>query len=265
MDSIPNLTRTDPHDVPIARADEALALIYDHITRSDEQPSQRKYDVEPHLSDPQIPVSTSRPSISRDRRALSGPIGFLLAVSISVAAIASLSFYRDATKSIIVRWVSQLISIPSKLLEKPEPPEQPNPSTVRTAAAESAPPQPATLAQTTPQDAATTAAPVPPELAQSLQAILRDLANIEQGIEKLSTSQAQMARDNTQIAEQLKAIQEQMASATAKASGNDLRSKTSAPPVRPIVTSTSKPVQTPQSLQGTMRRQLPSQLRAQKP
>jgi hypothetical protein len=265
MDSTPNLKRTDPYDVLTARADEALALIYDHITRADEQPSQRKHDAEPHLSDPQIPVDTSRPSISRDRRALSVPIGFLLAAFISVAVIASLSFYRDATKSIIFRWVLQLIPMSSKLLEKPGLLEQPSPSTVQTAAAESAAPQPATLAQTTPQDAATTAAPVPPQLAQSLQAILRDLANVEQGIEQLKTSQAQMARDNAQMAEQFKAGQEQMASAIAKASGHDLLPKTSAPPARPIVTSTSKPVQTPQSLQGTMRPQAASQPRAQKP
>ena len=89
-----------------------------------------------------------------------------------------------------------------------------------------------------------------------LQTMARDLANVEQGIEQLKTSQQQMAsdnakaieqlktsqehmaRDNAKAAEQLKASQEQIARFIAKASEQNLRPKTSAPPPRPIANPT---------------------------
>jgi hypothetical protein len=265
MDSTPNLKQNDPHDVLTAREDEALEQIYEQITRAEKQLSQRKHDTEPHFSDPQLPIDTLRPSLSRNRRALGGHNGLLLAAFIFVAVTASLWFYRDAANSIIVQWVPQLISISSKLLEKSGLPERPSPSTVRAAAAESTPPQPAPLPQTTPQDVATTTAPLPPEVAQLLQAMSRDLSNVKEGIEQLKTSQAQLARDNAQIVEQVKASQEQLANEIAKVSAHDLRPKTPAPPTRTIATSTSKPVQTPPLPQSTTRPQAPSQLRAPKP
>jgi hypothetical protein len=87
----------------------------------------------------------------------------------------------------------QLVPTSSQLLEKPGLPAQPSPPSIQAVAAEPAPPQPTPLAQTAPQDVAPTAAPVPPELAQLLQTIMRDLANVEQEIELLKTSQAQIA------------------------------------------------------------------------
>jgi septal ring factor EnvC (AmiA/AmiB activator) len=47
-----------------------------------------------------------------------------------------------------------------------------------------------------------------PDLAQSIQMITRELANVEQGIDQLKTGQAQMVRDNAELAERLKATQE---------------------------------------------------------
>jgi chromosome segregation ATPase len=47
-----------------------------------------------------------------------------------------------------------------------------------------------------------------PDLAQSIQMITRELANMEQGIDQLKTGQAQMVRDNAELAEHLKATQE---------------------------------------------------------
>jgi hypothetical protein len=66
-------------------------------------------------------------------------------------------------------------------------------------------------AQATPQRAAPvaqTAAPIAPDLAQSIQKIARELENVEQGIDQLKTGQAQMAHDNGELAEHLKAAQE---------------------------------------------------------
>ena len=56
----------------------------------------------------------------------------------------------------------------------------------------------------------------------------RDLANVQQGIEQLKTSQEEMARENARTAEQLKASQEQMARVIANASEQNLRRRTSA-------------------------------------
>jgi len=105
--------------------------------------------------------------------------------------------------------------------------------------------------------AAQTASPqaVSPELAQLLQTMARNLANVEQQIEQLKASQEQMASDNAKTVERLKASQEQMARLVAKASEQNLRPKTSAPPPRPIATATRKPVPTLPSQQARERAQ----------
>ena len=127
-------------------------------------------------------------------------------------------------------------------------------------AAQTASPQAAPPAQTASQDAAPAAAPVPPELALSLRTMARDLANVEQGLEQLKASQQQMASDNAKAVEQLKASHEQMTRLIAKASEQNLRSRTSAPPPRPIATPTRKPVPTLPSQPTRQRAQVPIQL-----
>jgi chromosome segregation ATPase len=101
---------------------------------------------------------------------------------------------------------------------------------------------------------------VSPELAQLLQTMARDLANVQQQLEQLKASQEQMASDNAKTVEQLKASQEQMTRLVAKASEQNLRPKTSAPPPRPIATATRKPVPTLPSQQARERAQAPIQL-----
>jgi hypothetical protein len=83
---------------------------------------------------------------------------------------------------------------------------------------------------------------VSPEPAQVLQTMARDLASVEQQIE------------------QLKASQEQMTRLIAKASEQNLRPKTSAPPPRPIATPTRRPVPTLPSQQARERAQAPTRL-----
>jgi hypothetical protein len=108
----------------------------------------------------------------------------------------------------ISRWAPQLISASSLPLKKPELAAQPSPPTVQVAAADAALPQLPPPAQTAPQDVAPAAGPIPPELTQLLQTMARDLANVQQGIEQLKTSQEELARENARTAEQLKASQE---------------------------------------------------------
>jgi hypothetical protein len=52
------------------------------------------------------------------------------------------------------------------------------------------------------------APPMAPELAQQIQTIARELANVEQGIDQLKTEQSQMVRDTAELAKYLKATQE---------------------------------------------------------
>ena len=58
-------------------------------------------------------------------------------------------------------------------------------------------------AETTP-----VAAPMATDLAPQIQMIVREFANLQQGIEQLKAGQSQMARDNSELAERLKASQD---------------------------------------------------------
>jgi len=142
----------------------------------------------------------------------------------------------------IARWAPQRVATSSPPLENPGLAAQPSPPTVQAAEANTAPSQPALLAQTVPEDVAPTATPPSPELTQVLQSMARDLATLGQEIEQLKAGQEQMARDNANTAEQLKASREQMARVLAKASEQNLRPKMSAP--RPTAATTRKPVPT---------------------
>jgi len=71
--------------------------------------------------------------------------------------------------------------------------------------------QPSVQTQTAAQGAGPTTAPIAPELTQWGQTMARELANLEQGIEQLKTSQAQLARDNADLAGRLKETQEEIA------------------------------------------------------
>jgi hypothetical protein len=251
MESTPNPTQTNPREVLVARADEELARAYEQIVRADEelarvdkQLSKLAHDGAPHPA-----AAGNQPLLGG--RAVRGVTGLLLAACIGVAAIAWQSSYGDAARQIIARWAPQLVLTSSLPLEKPELPAQPSVPTlqaaiVQAAAAETAPPQPVSPAQSAPEDVAPGTA-LSPELAQLLGRMARDLAIVGQGIEQLKASQAQIARDNVKIAEQLRATQEQMARVVAKPSEQNLRRQISAPPPRPTAIPARKPVPPPQA------------------
>jgi chemotaxis protein histidine kinase CheA len=271
------------------RADEQLARV-EQVSKLEQDAAPHPSDPPTRINTFHPAVPGDRPSLGG--RAIRGFIGFLFVVCIGVAAFVWLSpFYGDAARQIIARWAPQLVPTSSLTLESPGLPAQPSPPTVQAAAAKTAPPQPAPLAQTAPEDVAPTAAALSPESAQLLQSMARDLATVGQEIEQLKTSQAQMVRDNAELVEQLKtsqaqmvrdnaelaeqlkaaqaqmvrdnaelakqlrASQEQMARSIAKASEQNLRPKTSAPPPRPIATPTRKPVPKPSSPQATAKPQ----------
>jgi len=268
MHSTSDPKQADPDgDVLVASVTEELARAIargpEPLSRVQEQAPKLEPEAVRYSSDQQIPVNTFRPTVPRDRPARRGLIGLLLAACIFVAAFALQSSFGDAVRPIIARWAPQLVTTSSQLLEEPGLSAQQSPPSVQAAAAEPAPQQPAPQAQTTPQDVGPTAAQVPPELPQLLQTMMRDLANVEQEIEQLKTSQEQMARDNAKVAEQVKASQEQMARLMAKA--NEPKPKPPAPPARPIATPTREPAPTLPSPQATAKPQAPPRLQAEKP
>jgi hypothetical protein len=297
MHSTPNPKQTDPRDfLLIAPEDKELSNLAHDAMRYSSAQTRMGSDFSAGSPIPpvdlrfrpaavnNVEVPSDRPSVGR--RAVRAFIRFLWVACLGGAGVAW-QFYGDAAKQIIAKSAPPFALILSPPLENPKLPEQPTPPAVQASATKAAPPQPARLAQTATEGVAPTAAALSPELAQLLQKMERDLATVGQGIEQLKTNQEQMARDNAKAAEQLKASQEQMArviakiseaktsetktsetkASEAKASEQNLRPRISAPPPRPTVTPTRKPVHTlpsPQARsqpqagsrpQATMRRQ----------
>ena len=277
MNSTPEPKAIEPSDVLVALADEQLAHTYGQIMRADEQLARLNEQLAKLEHDaPHHPGAVPGGRPPRDRPALRGLIGLLLAACIFITAFVLNSSYGDAARLIIGRWAPQLILTSTLPLEKPGAPAQPSPSAVQAAAAAESPtPQPTPSAQAVPQDVAQAAAPqdvapaaapVSPELAQLLQTMARDLAHVEQGVEQLKSGQEQMASDNAKAVEQLKASQEQMTRLIAGASEQNLRPKISAPPPRPTATTpTRKPVPTLPSPQATARPRATTRLQAAEP
>jgi hypothetical protein len=174
------------------------------------------------------------PPPSRERPALRGLLGLVLAACIGGAAFAAQTPYGEAARLTIAQWAPSLVSTSSPWLQKSEDSAEPRLPAVQLAAAEATPPQSAPSAQ----DVAPTPAPIPPELTQLLQSMARDIATVEQGIEQLKASQERMAADNARAIEQLKASQEQAARVVAKPSEPDTRAKTTP---RPVAVAARKP------------------------
>ena len=259
MDTTANPKQTDSHHVMVARADEELAHAHEQITRAHEeigrteaQLSELQHDVARQPSDhPQSRMNTFRPAVpsnppSLGRRAVRAFISLALLGCIGVAAMAWQSpSSGDAAKQMIARWAPQLVPTLLLTLESPGLPAQRAPLAVRASAASAAPPQPAPMAQIAPQGVVPPASALSPDTAQLLQSMARDLATVGQRIELLKAS-----------IDQLKAGQQQMSREIAKpfeskASEQNLRPKTSAPPPRPTAASTRKPVATLPSPQAT--------------
>ncbi len=257
MHSTLNPEQTDPSNV-FAHVNEEISRAYEQIALADKQISKLAHDDARQPSDhPQTRVNTLRPAVLSNRpslggRAVRGFTALMLTACICVAAIAWQSSYGNTAKEIIARWAPQLVAS-SQPLENPGPPEQLSPRAVQASAVKADLPQPPT--QTAPEGVAPTVA-LSPESAQLLQSMARDLATEGQEIGQLRASIEQLHAS----VEQLKAGQEQMSRDIAKASEQNLRPKTSAPPPRPIATPTRNPAPTLPSQQARQRRQAPMQL-----
>ena len=276
MNSTPTSKAIESQDALIARADERLARAHEQIARADEELTRvseqvarmereaahpRSAGPDPQSArsagpDPQSPRSAGPGPQSPPRRpALRALVGLPLAAGIVVAALVLQSSYGGGAKLVVARWAPQLVSTPSLPPENPPLPAQPAPSAVQVAAAEAAPPQATSLAQTAPQDAAPTATAGFPDHTQLLQTIVRDLANLEQNIEQLKANQQQIASDNSKAIEELKASQAEIKRVLARVSEQNLP-KTSSPPTQPTPT-LRKPERTLQSPQVRARPRIP--------
>ncbi|MBR0800540.1 hypothetical protein JQ615_34775 [Bradyrhizobium jicamae] len=184
-------------------------------------------------SDPP-PVESGPPSLAPQPRAPSRrPMlrvlaGLSLAAFIVGAALASQSSYGGRAKLVVARWVPQFVSTPSSPPVDPPLPAQPAPSPVQVAAAEVAPAQAPPVAPTATQNAAPTANAALPDQTELLQAIARDLANVQRNIEQLKADQQQSARESSKAIQDLKASQEEIKRALAKVS----EQKTVLPPTQ---------------------------------
>lgn len=219
MNSTPNPEPASPHDLALAALKEAYEQIGRHdgeFAWADEPVRQLKEHTAFHPSDRQKRPTVQSTQSSRKRLAMETLVGLLLAVCVCAAAF-TWHAYGDAVVQIVTQWAPQRVSASWALLVKPGPPAQPNPRNVGELKADAGLPQPAPLAQNTPQGVPLKAAPIAPELAQLLQTIGRDIANLQQRIEQLKTSQEQMARENAKAMEQIKASQEQIARDNANA------------------------------------------------
>jgi hypothetical protein len=264
MNSIPTWKANDPPDATVPRADEQLAHAYGQITRAGEElarVSEQVAKMERDAAHP--PAAGPRPQSPPGRTQRRALVGLLLAACILVAALALQSSYGAGAKLAVARWAPQLIATPSLPPENPPVPAQPAPSPVQVAAAEAAPPQAMPIAQTVaqtappaaPQGAAPAAAAALPDYTQLLQAMARDLGNVERSIEQLRANQQQIASDSSKAIAELKASQEEIKRVLAKVSEQS-PPKTSPPPAPPAP-ALRKPERTFQSPHARARPRIP--------
>ena len=260
MNSTLNTATGSPDAVLTARADERLTHAYEQIALADEQLARVTEKLSNMERDSQRrPAAVSIPRSSRDRPALRGLVGLVLAGCIGGAAFASQS--SGIGRSMIEQWAPHLL--PASPLAKSEnavpgtpPPQlaaveptsaQPTPSSA----------QPAPSAQTAApsQDAASPPASISPELVQALQAMARDIATLQHGVEQLRANQDRMAADNARAIEQLKTSRDQaahlaVARPVEKPVEPSSRAKPPAPAPQPVASATRKPPQPPPQAQA---------------
>jgi hypothetical protein len=149
-------------------------------------------------------------------------IGPLAIVVIGAAAFAWPSPQGQTVRLTIARWVQLGLSTPSSVwLERLERLARPAPSDLDVTGAGGQ--QPSSEEQTPPpQVVAPITALMSPQLTKRLQTITRELAEVQQAIEQLRSSQTQFVHDNAGLAERVKETQEQMARQTGELA-NDLK------------------------------------------
>jgi len=236
MSSTPNAAEAGPNNAIAAAADERLKHAYQQIASADAQlarVTERLSKMEREDAHNAAPVRVRR--APQGGPALRGFIGLVLAGCIIGGAFLSQSPSGGLAGQLVNRWIAPVLasSVPR---ERARPEVGPSPvqvaaadATVVPAIASAPAPAPAPA-----QDAPAAAAPAAPELTQQLQAITRDIANLDQKIEQLRAAQEQLAiqmdRDTARSIGELKASQDQLMHLMARPSEPGARTRaTSAP------------------------------------
>ncbi len=159
----------------------------------------------------------------RGRRAMRGPVRFLLAVCVGVVATLAWQSYGAAGRHMIATLVPQLGLSSSPDMTQPLPgAADERPAAARATAADAAPAQAAALAQGAPDPVApqapavTPAAPASADAMQQIEAMAHDMTAMRQSMEQLTAAQSEMART-------IAALQ----------ASQDVRPEQPAPPPRP--------------------------------
>jgi hypothetical protein len=216
MDSVPNPTKVEPRYA--TRMDEELTHAYEKIKSVDEEIARASEKLS------RLERDDARLRPPRGRPALRGLIGLVLAAGICTAALIAQSSYGDTARMMIAGWAPVRAAASPQTQAEPAPAVQPAPAVAQLAKAEQALPQAtAPAAQAVPDTVAPAATTLPPEVTELIQKMASDLASVQQGIEQLKESQAQlkanqeqMSLDNVRVADELKASQEQMARLVAR-------------------------------------------------
>jgi hypothetical protein len=206
-----NPQQSSPRDVALAAIAEALEQVGqadERLARADRRAFGLDQSAARQSSAQQTGTVVLRTRSSRGALVLWSLIGPLAVAGIAAAAFAWPSPYGQAVRLTIARWVQEGLSTSSVWLERLERLARPASSDLDVTGA--GPPQPSSFAQSAPPQIAPITAPMSPELTNRLQTITGELANIQQAIEQLKGSQAQLAHDNAKLAERLKESQEQM-------------------------------------------------------
>lgn len=178
-----NSIQPDVLDRMIARLEEANARSYNQPSRADESSPRQRHDDGRQPPDSQ---AKSRRQTSWARRSFVAVVLLLVAASVFVTSFAGNAAYLDAVKLTFARWVNGSVRQTDRVMS-PQGGDLPIPA-------------------------------IPREMEQRLQRMAADLADLQQRVEQLRTSQDQVRESGAETAAQLEIDRNQMMSDAASMS-----------------------------------------------
>ena len=257
MSSTLSPAEAEPNHGIAAAADERLKHAYQQIASADEQlarVTERLSKMERDDAHKVRPASGRRSSYGGP--AVRGLTGLVLAACIIGGAFLSQSPSGGAARLMINRWVTPVFASSVPLDRRGS---EASPSPVQVAAAEATDLPASSLAPAAAPQVAPAAAASAPELNEQLQAITRNIANLDQKIEQVRAAQEQLAiqmdRDTARAIGELKAGQEQLTRLMAKPFEPNPRPKT-------LAVTSSVPASAARQVAVTTRQHVPPQARS---
>lgn len=261
MSSNPTQKPTEPDKGDAAAADKKLTSAYEVIKNADEQLARLSEQVA------KIERDAARQASARSRPSAPGKltryarVGLVLAACVIVVALILQWSHGGGAKVIVALWSPQ--PVPPLAARTESPPSAALPlHTVATAEAvpPAAPPDPQPAPQAAAPQAPAPAVAAAPDQTELLQTLARDLENLQRSIQQLNATQQQIAKtagDNSRDIAELKASQQDIKRALAKASEQNV-SRTSAPPPAQPAAALRKPEQSAPPQRPRPRPRIPS-------